>query len=152
MTNSKYTFLVFGATGRTGQHFISIVLNEGHKVIALVRNPEKIEAQNPNLKLIKGSIIDYNEIDELLTGVDFVISILGDAQIQKSENVNTEFVKKLIPAMRRQKVKRFLYQAGGFSRPYKEELSFMFWVLKNTIVRFSGLLGQHRDNEAVIEY
>ena len=54
--------------------------------------------------------------------------------------------------MRRQGVKRFLYQAGGFSRPYKERLSFMFWVLKNTLVRFSGLLGQHRDNEAVIEY
>lgn len=28
----------------------------------------------------------------------------------------------------------------------------MFWLLKNTLVRFSGLLGQHRDNEAVIKY
>lgn len=152
MTNSKYTFLVFGATGRTGRHFISIALNEGHRVIALVRNPEKIDEQNPNLTLIKGSITDYQTIDELLNGVDFVISMLGDAQLQKSQNVNTEFVKKLIPAMRRQKVKRFLYQAGGFSRPFKEKLPFMFWVLKNTMVRFSGLLGQHRDNEAVIEY
>jgi short subunit dehydrogenase-like uncharacterized protein len=152
MTNSKYTFLVFGATGRTGQHFIRIALNEGHNVVALVRNPQKIDIQNPNLKLIKGAIADYNPIDELLNGVDFVISMLGDAQLQKLENVNTEFVKRLIPAMRRQKVKRFLYQAGGFSRPYKEQLPFMFWVLKNTMVRFAGLLGQHRDNEAVIEY
>lgn len=54
--------------------------------------------------------------------------------------------------MRQQGVKRFLYQAGGFSRPYKESLPFVFWLLKNTLVRFSGLLGQHRDNEAVIEY
>lgn len=152
MTNSKYTFLVFGATGRTGRHFISIALNEGHRVIALVRNPEKIDIQNPNLKLVKGSVVDYNAIDELLNGANFVISMLGDAQLQKLENVNIEFVKKLIPAMRRQEVKRFLYQAGGFSRPYKERLPFMFWVLKNTLVRFSGLLGQHRDNEAVMEY
>jgi NADPH:quinone reductase-like Zn-dependent oxidoreductase len=152
MTNSKFTFLVLGGTGRTGKHFISIALNEGHKVIALVRNPEKIDARNDNIKLIKGSIHDYRSIDDLLTGVDFVISMLGDAKLQKLENVNTEFVKKLIPAMRRQKVKRFLYQAGGFSRPYKEKLPFIFWVLKNTLVRFSGLLGQHRDNEAVIEY
>lgn len=152
MTSSKFTFLVLGGTGRTGKHFISIALNSGHKVIALVRNPEKNNEQNPNLKVIKGNINDYHSIDELLNGVDFVISMLGNAQLQKLENVNTEFVKKLIPAMRRQKVKRFLYQAGGFSRPYKEKLPFMFWVLKNTMVRFSGLLGQHRDNEAVIEY
>ena len=152
MTNSKLTFLVLGGTGRTGKHFVSIALNEGHKVIALVRNPEKNNEQNPNLKVIEGNINDYHSIDELLNGVDFVISMLGNAQLQKLENVNTEFVKKLIPAMRRQKVKRFLYQAGGFSRPYKEKLPFIFWVLKNTMVRFSGLLGQHRDNEAVIEY
>ena len=152
MTDSKHTFLVFGATGRTGQHFVSIALAEGHQVIALVRNPEKIETQNSNLKLIQGSVTDYNAMDELLHGVDFVICMLGDAQLQKFADVNAAFVKKLIPAMRRQQVKRFLYQAGGFSRPYKEQLPFMFWVLKNTLVRFSGLLGQHRDNEAVIAY
>ena len=152
MTDSKHTFLVFGATGRTGKHFISIVLNHGHKVIALVRDHNKINIQHPDLKLIKGSIENIEMIDELLTGVDFVISMLGDANLQKTENVNTEFVKKLIPAMRRQAVNRFLYQAGGFSRPYKEKLPFMFLVLKNTLVRFAGLVGQHRDNEAVMEY
>lgn len=152
MTNSQSTYLVFGATGRTGRHFVSTVLTEGHKVIALVRNPEKVTSQSPNLKLIKGSITDYHEFDELLSGVDFVICMLGDANAQKLENVNTGFVEKLIPAMRRKGVKRFLYQAGGFSRPYQEELPFMFWLLKNTLVRFAGLLGQHRDNEAVIKY
>ncbi len=152
MTSSKYTFLVFGATGRTGNHFVSIALQEGHRVIAFVRNPEKMNIQNPDLKLIKGSITDYAAMDELLNGVDFVINMVGDAQTQKLENINTAFTKKLIPAMRRQGVKRLLYQAGGFSRPYKKRLPFMFWVLKNTLVRFSGLLGQHRDNEAVINY
>lgn len=152
MTNVKYTFLVFGATGRTGRHFTSMALHEGHRVVALVRNPEKMNIQNANLTLIKGSVADYNALDELLNGVDFVISMLGDARLQKLENINTEFIKKLIPAMRRHNTKRFLYQAGGFSRPYKEKLPFLFWVLKNTLVRFSGLLGQHRDNEAVIEY
>ncbi len=152
MTRSKYTYLVLGGTGRTGRHFISVVLNDGHKVKALVRNPEKIETQDPNLKLVKGSITDYEQIDDLLSGVDFVVSMLGDAKMQKQENMNTLFIKKLIPAMRRQSVKRFLYQAGGFTRPYKEELPFTSWLLKQTLVRFSGLLGQHRDNEAVINY
>jgi NAD(P)-dependent dehydrogenase (short-subunit alcohol dehydrogenase family) len=152
MTNSKYTYLVFGATGRTGRHFVSIALDEGHKVIALVRNPAKVETKSANLKLIKGSIIDHQDLDSLLSGVDFVVCMLGDAELQKTENVNTIFAEKLIPAMRRNGVKRLLYQAGGFTRPYKQNLPLMFWLLKQTLVRFAGLLGQHRDNEAVIEY
>src|SRR5690606_1507453 len=152
MTNSKFSFLVFGGTGRTGRHFISLALNDGHKVRALVRNPDKIEIQNPNLELVKGSITDYDKLDELLNGIDFVISMLGDAQSQRKEKVNTLFVKQLILAMRRQGVKRFLYQAGSLTRAYKEKLSFIFWFIRNTLARFSGLIGQHKDNEAVIEY
>src|SRR3546814_6662082 len=78
--------------------------------------------------------------------------MLGDAKMQSKENVNTAFVKKLIPAMRRQDVKKLLYQAGGATNPYKEKLLFSTRLLKNTLVRMTGLLGQNRDNKAVIEY
>ena len=125
MTHSTHTYLVYGGIGRTGRHFIAVVLNDGYKVKALVRNPEKIDIHHPNLELVKGSITDYEPIDDLLTGVDFVISMLGDAHMQKHQTVNALFIKKLIPAMRGQAVKRFLYQAGGFTRPYKKELPFM---------------------------
>ena len=37
-------------------------------------------------------------------------------------------------------------------RRYKEPLPLTSWLVKNTFARFSGLLGQHRDNEAVIAY
>lgn len=152
MKYSKSTFLVFGATGRTGQPFVSLALNEGHKVKALVRNPEKVVQRSTNLELIKGSISNFEKIDELLDGVDVVICMLGNAREQNKAPINTIFIKELIPAMRRQGVKRFLYQAGGLTRRYKERLPFMTWILRNTIARFSGLLGQHKDNETVIEY
>ncbi len=54
--------------------------------------------------------------------------------------------------MRRQGVKRFLFQAGGLTRPYKGRLPLMPWIMRNTIARFGGLVGQHEDKEAVIEY
>lgn len=95
------TFLVFGATGQTGQHFVSLALEEGHKVRALVRNPEKLSIRSRQLKLQKGSIADDANIDELLQGVDFVVSMLGDAKLQRHDKINTAFVKKLVPAMRR---------------------------------------------------
>jgi len=152
VSTSISTFLVLGATGRTGRHFVSLALEEGHRVRALVRNPEKAGPPRPQLDLHQGSLPDYDQLDDLVRGVDFVVAMLGDAQGQRSQNINTQFMKRLIPAMRRQGVKRFLYQAGGLTRPYKGRLPFVSWVLKNTLARSNGLIGQHRDNEAVIEY
>lgn len=147
-----HTYLVFGATGQTGTHFTSKVLQEGHRVRALVRNPEKVAIHDPNLDVVQGSITDYQPLDELLRGADFVVCLLGDARAQQDATVNANFIKRLIPAMRRQAVKRLLYQAGGFTRPYQQRLPLSSWLLKQTLVRFSGLLGQHRDNEAVLAY
>lgn len=151
MESSKSTLLVFGATGRTGRHFVTIALEAGHQVKALARNPGKAQ-QHTNLEWIQGSVTEQLDLDEYLRGVDAVVCMLGDAQQQQTRSINTEFVQRLIPAMRRQGVKRLLYQAGGFTRRYKERLPFITWVLKNTVARRAGLLGQHRDNESVIEY
>lgn len=148
----QLTFLVFGATGQTGQHFVALALREGHKVRALVRTPEKISIQNDLLELHKGSITDELQIDELVQGTDFVVCMLGNAKLQEQSKINTAFVKTLVPAMRRQGVKRFLYQAGGLTKRYKEGLPLIPWILRNTVARFGGLIGQHEDNEAVIEY
>ena len=146
------TFLVFGATGQTGQHFVSLALEEGYNVRALVRNPEKLSIRSPHLELREGSITSDANIDELVRGVDFVISMLGDPQLQRHDKINTNFIKKLIPAMRREGIRRVLYQAGGLTRRYKERLPLIPWILRNTVARFGGLIGQHEDNEAVIEY
>lgn len=152
MESSNSTWLVFGATGQTGRHFVTIALEAGHQVKALARNPEKAQRQHDNLEWIQGSVTDDLDLDELLRGVDVVVCMLGDARQQQVRPINTEFIRKMVPAMRRQGVKRLLYQAGGFTRPYQERLPLITWILKNTVARRAGLLGQHRDNEAVIEY
>lgn len=146
------TFLLFGATGRTGQHLVRILLAQGHTVRAVARNPGKLTLESPGLQVVRGSITEELALQELLKGVDAVVLMLGDAMQQRKRRINTAFVHKLIPEMRRQGVKRLLYQAGGFTRPYKQRLPFAFWLLRNTVVRFAGLVGQHEDNEAVIEY
>ena len=144
------TFLVFGATGGTGKHFVSLALKDGHRIRALVRDPTKLAVQNPNLQVQQGSITDVDNLDELVHGTDFVICMLGDVKLQRDAKINTAFVKKLIPAMRRHGVTHFLYQAGGLSTPYKGQLSAFLWTIKHTIAR--NFAGQHADNEAVMEY
>lgn len=147
---AQKTFLVFGASGQTGQHFVSLALKAGHKVRALVRNPAKLTSTAPELDIHQGSIADVHNLDELVQGADFVISMLGDAEMQRKAKINTAFVQQLIPTMRQFEVKRFLYQAGGLSKPPNQQLSPVLWTIRNTIAR--AYIGQHEDNEAVMEY
>ncbi|KAK3074662.1 hypothetical protein LTR53_002740 [Teratosphaeriaceae sp. CCFEE 6253] len=153
MTTPK-TILVFGATGGTGQHFVTLALAAGHRIRALVRTPSKLPSAslpNPSLEVIQGSITDPTlDTDSLVRGVDYVVAMLGDVAAQRTAKINTLLVQKLVPSMRKQGVKRFLYQAGGLSRPYQGSLSPILWALRYTIAR--GYAGQHEDNEAVMEY
>lgn len=147
---AKSTFLVFGATGGTGRHFIAQALQDGNRVRALVRDPTKLQTSDPNLEVHTGSITNVTDFDRLVKGTDFVVAMLGDREAQKTAKINTTFVKGLVPAMRRQGVKRFLYQAGGLSKPYGGQLTLTLWTIRNTIAR--SFIGQHEDNEAVMEY
>ena len=144
------TFLVFGATGGTGQHFVTLALKEGHRVRALVRAPAKLARQDPQLDVHRGSIADALDLDRLVAGVDYVVAMLGDVAAQRDAKINRAFVERLVPALRRQGVKRFLYQAGGLSRAYKGHLTPVLWTIRNTLAR--GYIGQHEDNEAVMQY
>lgn len=143
-------FVVFGATGQTGQHFVLLALRAGHQVRALARNPAKLVSDDPHLTVHQGSITDVLDLDEMLQGADFVVSMLGDAALQKTTKINTAFVRNLIPAMRRQGVKRFLYQAGGLSARPGQRLSPTLWTIRNTVAR--KYIGQHEDNESVMQY
>lgn len=146
----QQTFLVFGATGQTGQHFTALALQDGHRVRALVRTPGKLASTNPNLEIHHGTITDPPDLEPLLDGVDAVVSMLGDAELQRTTRINTAFVQQLVPAMRRTGVARFLYQAGGLSAAPDRPLSPALWTIRNTVAR--GFIGQHEDNEAVMRY
>lgn len=144
------SFLVLGATGGTGKHFVSLALRNGHRVRVLVRSPQKLAHKADKLEVRQGSITDSIDTDALVAGMDFVVSMLGDVKAQRDAKINTAFVKALVPAMRRKGVRRLLYQAGGLSRPYGGHLSPVLWTIRHTLA--SGYAGQHEDNEAVMEY
>ena len=52
--------------------------------------------------------------------------------------------------MRRHRVTRFLYQAGGLSAPPDGKLPPALWAIRHTLAR--SYIGQHEDNEAVMRY
>jgi len=68
---------MLGATGRVGSEVVNYALGDGHKVTALVRTPEKIQLKNENLTIIKGNVLNKEDIAGAIQGIDVVISALG---------------------------------------------------------------------------
>lgn len=73
---SDSLILVFGATGRTGRHFVAEALRAGQRVRALVRDRRKMNIESSALDVHEGSIADVDAIDDLVHGVDAVICML----------------------------------------------------------------------------
>ncbi len=69
--------LLFGATGRTGSQVLKYALEKGYNVTALVRSPEKITEKSENLKIIKGSPTNINDVRNAIKDCDRVISTLN---------------------------------------------------------------------------
>jgi hypothetical protein len=66
------------------------------------------------------------------------------------DEVNTMFVRSLVPAMRRSGTQRLPYQADGLSAAPHKRLPLVLRVMRNTVAR--SYIGQHEDTEAVMRY
>jgi uncharacterized protein YbjT (DUF2867 family) len=99
---------VLGGTGQTGQHFTRLALEAGHHVQVLERTPAKLTITDDDLEVVRGSIDEGLDFNAFLDGVDAVVMMLGDAAAQRERQVNTAFVRSLVPAMRRSGTRRLL--------------------------------------------
>src|SRR5258708_9287812 len=69
--------VVLGDPGRTGRLVVEQALAAGHTVTALVRSPQKLAVDNPNLRVVAGEATDKSALARALEGADAVISALG---------------------------------------------------------------------------
>lgn len=65
---------LIGASGFVGTAILNELLNRGHKVTAIVRNPQKVSVKNDRLKVVKANVEDTETIIEACKGKDAVIS------------------------------------------------------------------------------
>ena len=67
---------LIGATGYVGTAVCSRLVEDGHHVIRLVRNPDLTEATN-EVSTVSGDALDGDALDRTVAGVDAVIHALG---------------------------------------------------------------------------
>lgn len=99
---------IIGGTGKTGRELIKQGLEQGHLVTALVRNPDRIKNDNPNLSIIKGNVLNPESFEDLIKDHDAVLSALGHKRFIIKTSILSEGTKNIISAMKKNNVKRFI--------------------------------------------
>ena len=106
---------IVGATGYVGSRLLSEALNRGHRVTAIVRNPEKLP-QHPQLSVAKCDVSNEDAVAEAVAGHDAVISAFNPSRTRRDNNIpQIGTIRSLIAGMKRAGVKRLLVVGGAGS-------------------------------------
>ncbi len=107
---------IFGGSGRTGQHLVRGALEQGYQVSALARTPEKLSGLvspgDARLTVIRGDLSDAAAIEQVIAGVDAVISTLGPTSNQPTFEVS-QGTRLILETMQRHGVRRIIISAGA---------------------------------------
>lgn len=113
--------LVAGASGYLGRYVVREFAERGYSVRSLVRNPEKLATEGPNLEppvadvvdeVVTGDATDKASLKDVCKGVDIVFSCMGLTKPQRdvtSEQIDHLGNKTLLEDALSHGVKKFIY-------------------------------------------
>lgn len=100
---------VFGATGKIGRLVVARLLDGGHDVVVLARDPTKLTAVHPRLIVRAGQLSDAAAVGEVVGGSDAVISALGPSlKLGALGTPVAAGTSAIVAAMREGGVRRFI--------------------------------------------
>jgi nucleoside-diphosphate-sugar epimerase len=108
-------YFVTGATGFVGGRVTRLLVDAGHEVIAVVRNPGKAgDLAGLGVQLHKGDVTDKESMRAPMTGVDGVFHIAGWYKVgerDKSEayRINVEGTRNVLELMRELQIPKGVY-------------------------------------------
>ena len=123
LTNDKIINMkkiaLFGATGKTGSEFLKLALDSGYLLKALVRNPAKVHLKHHSLEIIKGDVLNTNDVLKTVQGCDIVVSLFGHVK-GSPEWLQTTGTRNIVAAMKQAGIQKIISLSGG-GLPYPEK-------------------------------
>ncbi len=109
----KKTALI-GASGFVGSAILKELLDRGYAVEALVRNPDNVKAENPNLTVKKVDVADTDALAADLKGYDTVISAYNPGWTNPDiYDLTLQNYPRILEAAKKAGVKRLLIVGGA---------------------------------------
>jgi putative NADH-flavin reductase len=143
--------LIFGASGATGRYLVSQASQSGHLVTAFVRNAAKVpkEHQNhQNIKLFIGDVTDPQLVEDAITNHEVILSALGASSPFKRDFKLIAGIQNIVAAMKKQNVKRFIYQSFLGVQENRSELGFVIDIVLPVVLK--GTITDHEAKENII--
>lgn len=109
---NRLRVLVIGATGGTGRQLVRQALDLGHEVTAFVRKPAKLKIEHPNLRVVKGNVLDYASLESAMQGQNAVVSALGHKRFFYPTKILSGGTQNILRAMKDCGVPRFVCESS----------------------------------------
>lgn len=162
MKNEGKSALVFGASGNTGRHLVTQLLEKGIKVIAITRSEHWINEDlranaSFEYRLLEVSNLDTDKYLTLINGVHYVFSTLGHNISVKGIWGNprklvtktiSNICKSIIHLKPEMRVKLVLMASSGCENKMLDEIQPLSQKVAVSVIR--ALIPPHSDNETAV--
>ena len=138
--------IVFGATGKTGQHVCRIAVERGHEVTAFTRSPNKIEP-GAGLRVAQGDVGDAGAVAEAIAGHEAVIVALGSNGLRDRTTLASG-TRAVVDGMAASRVERLIVLSAAGVGHSKEQVSLLSRVMFMTLLR--NIHADHTAQEATV--
>ena len=139
--------IVFGATGKTGQHVCRQALEQGHEVTAFTRSANKIDRRDSNLQVASGDVTDPDGVSHAVANHHAAIVVLGSNGLRDKTTLTTG-TGNIVAGMTQHNVGRLVVlSAAGVGESWRQ-ISWLARVLFLTMLR--NIYSDHAKQEAVV--
>ena len=143
------TIVVAGATGFLGRHIAKALVDGGHKVIALGRDPQKAASvpELEGLEARRGDVTDPSSLTGVLEGADAVVGAVQfpnhPIEVPRKgltyDAYDRQGTENLIEEAKRAGVKRYVYLSGAGARVTSDKTWYRAKGLAESAIQDSGL-------------
>ncbi len=140
--------IVFGATGKTGQHVLRAALAQGHEVTAFGRSVDRININDPALAVHKGDVFDTDSVTGAVAGHDAVIVCLGSTGLRDKTTLAAG-TAAVVDAMAAHDVQRLVAMSAAGVGDSWQQIPRSSRLLFRTMLR--NVFADHEAQEAIVE-
>ncbi|HEV2375617.1 MAG TPA: NAD(P)H-binding protein [Streptosporangiaceae bacterium] len=125
---------VFGASGLTGRMILPLLVQGGHSVQALARNPASVSQFDEAVSIVHGNARDMAAVVATIDGQDAVLSAFGQRSRRK-DDVQEVFYRNVIAAMAHTGVHRFVALSALGVGDSRAQVPLVFRLIRNTVLK-----------------
>jgi uncharacterized protein YbjT (DUF2867 family) len=108
--------LVTGGTGFVGTHLVNRLLQRGHQVAVLARDPAKTRNRyNRPVETVRGDVLDPESLSSAISGRDAVVHLVGiihEAGEQTFDRMHREAAENVVAAAKAAGVRRLVHMSA----------------------------------------